>query len=119
MKEELLSLNKKAFDQSKQIECISISIHKLVMEGVISLQFDDIVRQILDKVNTQVQALNEYHHEVMSAQKEDMSIGFEHRLLEKINNMRKALSVKRESLENINTSGVQQSSVDTGEIDLF
>ncbi len=119
MKNELISLNKNAFDQSKQIEFISSSIHKLVMEGVISLQFDDIVRQLLEKVNTQVQALNEFHHEVMSAQKEDMSIGFERRLPAKIKSLKKALSVKQESLEHINTSGVQQSSIETGEIDLF
>jgi methyl-accepting chemotaxis protein len=119
MKVELLSLNKNAFDQSKHIETISKSIHKLVMEGVISLQFDDIVRQVLDKVNIQVKALNKYHHAVMDAQKEGELIDFDTRLSEKINHMKRALSVKRESLENLNLSSVQQSSVDTGDVDLF
>ena len=119
MKDELLNLNNNALEQSKQIEGISKSIHKLVMDGVISLQFDDIVRQLIEKINTQANALSAYHHEVMASQKENMSLDFKQRLPQKITNLKQALATKREHLVDINMSQVQQKTVDTGEIDLF
>lgn len=119
MKEELINLNKNAFEQSKQIESISKSIHKLVMDGVISLQFDDIVRQLIVKINTQANALSTFHHQVMASQKENISLDFDQRLPQKITNLTQALTAKRDSMEDVKTSQVQQSTVETGEVDLF
>ncbi len=56
------SLNSKASEQSQAIAAISEKIHHLVMEGVVSLQFEDIVTQLLDQITERTGMMEDYVH---------------------------------------------------------
>lgn len=64
MWQDIETLNGKAAEQAMAITSISEKIHTLVMESVVSLQFEDIVTQLLARIQEQTQQMEAYIHEV-------------------------------------------------------
>ncbi len=59
---ELLELTSKAREQSKHITEITEQIEKLTHEGVLSMQFEDIVSQMMERITQKTMGVGEYLH---------------------------------------------------------
>jgi len=59
---ELLELTGKAREQSKHITEITEQIEKLTHEGVLSMQFEDIVSQMMERITQKTMGVGEYLH---------------------------------------------------------
>jgi methyl-accepting chemotaxis protein len=96
---ELLELTAKARQQSKQITEITEQIERLTHEGVLSMQFEDIVGQMMERITQKTMGVGEYLHAFLKLHHDrDQSNGvqrFRHRtqrLQELLNNSRSAAS---------------------------
>ena len=59
---ELLELTSKARQQSKHITEITEQIERLTHEGVLSMQFEDIVSQMMERITQKTMGVGEYLH---------------------------------------------------------
>jgi len=59
---ELIELTSKARQQSKHITEITEQIEKLTHEGVLSMQFEDIVSQMMERITQKTMGVGEYLH---------------------------------------------------------
>lgn len=104
--------------QSEHIEDLSHRIQKLVMDGILSLQFEDISRQLIEHINKRVVTINKFVESLLGGYLE-----FSHNHDQQIQQELRATlitqfdSAKRE-LATINKA-VQQSNMDQGDVDLF
>lgn len=115
---EMDHLNTASTSQSAHISEISQQVHILVLDAIISLQFDDLVRQLLEQVQQRSALLEDYIltlHRLQSSQDND---SFLH-LRQRIASMKSAMSVSREKFAALDKKHIQQDSVDTGSVDLF
>ncbi len=119
MKDELFRLNQLAGEQSGQINELSKSIQTLIEEGVISLQFDDIVRQLLEKSTTRSKTLQQYLKSLIICHQDSCVKQYEDRFKARIEALDAAIETGRASFSEIEKSSVDQSSVNTGAVDLF
>ena len=63
--QEMTEMSQSAGDQSRQITEISERIHALVREGVLSMQFEDIVGQMLTRITEQTLAVGDFLHSLL------------------------------------------------------
>jgi len=118
---EMQHLNERVMGQSDVIGDLSESIQRHVVEGVISLQFEDIVAQLVDHISRRSDALQEFVDQVVAANAgvEDCS---ENRLaqlrlrLEKLSQLVESSPARFAGLEH---KAVSQQSVDIGDVSLF
>lgn len=119
MKDELISLNQLASEQSQQINELSKSIQNLIEEGVISLQFDDIVRQLLEKSLARSKILEHYLKSLIVSHQDSGISRFEDRFKARIKDLNLAIDTGRELFSALNDSSITQSDVTTGAVELF
>lgn len=117
--DELQTLNVNAQNQTQKISKIAESIQHLVNEGIISLQFDDIVSQLMDQVGERMQVLETTTHQLLTIplnHGEDV----ESSLLNSIKHLNSAIALSTQNSSKISTRSITQSNVQhTGEVDLF
>jgi methyl-accepting chemotaxis protein len=119
MWDEMRTLNSQATSQSRQITEVSEKIHLLVMEGVQSLQFEDIVRQMLDQIAERAQSIVEHMEGFVASQKDSGQRDGQSRLQARIDNLRKLNLQAADRNQRISQKTFIQSSVDSGAIELF
>jgi methyl-accepting chemotaxis protein len=119
MWDEMRELNSQAAAQSRQITEISEKIHALVMEGVQSLQFEDIVRQMLDQIAERAQSLVEHQEGFIGMQKDSSQRDGKSRIQERIRRLRELHHKAAETNARISSKTFIQSSVDGGDVELF
>ena len=112
------SLNSKASEQSQAIAAISEKIHHLVMEGVVSLQFEDIVTQLLDQITERTGMMEDYVHafaRTSASALSDLST-------DTIREHARQLHALRNQHAEASAEGrdrITQASVDEGEVEMF
>ncbi len=82
MWDEIQGLNNKASNQSQSITEITENIHRLISEGIISLQFEDIVNQLLIQIGDRSRKMESYLHDVITIQRPSGDLdaaAFQHR----------------------------------------
>ena len=119
MWEEMQSLNGSAHNQTRRISEIAESIQTLVHEGVISLQFDDIVSQLLEQVNERIQILEETTHGILTSPINN-EIEIKLALRNRLENLTQTLAAVQNQEGQISRHSINQENVDaTGNVELF
>ena len=70
MWQEMYALNSRADEQSRRITEISGNIHGLVVQGILSMQFEDMVTQLLEKISQHAGLLNGHVRAVFDSHRE-------------------------------------------------
>ncbi|MBA1444960.1 MAG: hypothetical protein FE835_08700 [Gammaproteobacteria bacterium] len=118
MWDEIQGLNSKASHQSQSIAGISENIHHLVIEGIISLQFEDIVNQLLIQIGDRSRKMERYLHDVITIQHSSGELdaaGFQQRTQQ----LQALLSSADKHFGDMDETAITQGSVDEGEVQLF
>lgn len=116
---EIRQVNQVATQQSKRIAELSESIHHLVMQGILSMQFEDLVTQLLGKLDqhaTYVSHFNDVFLQAhLDAPRNDSHISISNRN-EKIQEL---LNNWSEAKNNMRFDAIAQQGMSAGDIDLF
>lgn len=119
MWDEMQTLNSTAGNQAQRISEIADSIQVLVNEGVISLQFDDIVSQLMEQVDERIQILESSTYELLENQL-NSEINIQLALRNHLENLSNTLERVTQRESQINTRSINQTNVDsTGDVDIF
>jgi methyl-accepting chemotaxis protein len=119
MWKEMQSLNSTAGNQAQRISTIADSIQVLVNEGVISLQFDDIVSQLMEQVNERIDILESSTHQILASQL-NSELTIQLALQDHLKSLSDILNTVSQKEAQINTRSINQDNVDsTGDVDLF
>ena len=115
---ELLDLSNKAGEQSRTITGISERIHALVREGVLSMQFEDIVGQMLSRITQRTLGVGEYLHALLELQNDREQTDGLQRFRNRIERLQSLMDVARRN-ESAGP-GITNKSVERGgDVDLF
>ncbi len=120
MWQEMIQLNDRATQQSQRITMISEKIHELVMQGVMSLQFEDIVRQLIEKINEHTESMEEFQKSYVEVHKDrDAGNGLE-RFKMRNERLQALLSRSHTQIYDMSHTAISQNNVDdSGEVELF
>jgi methyl-accepting chemotaxis protein len=116
---EMSELNACATAQSKRINEISESIHRLVMQGILSMQFEDIVTQVLGKLNQHTEFMSRYADGFFSAHRDMAERDGISRILRRNETLQRLLEQSHHSEKSIRFEAVQQTAINAGAVDLF
>ncbi len=119
MWQEVQRINARAGDQSKNIHLLSERIHQLIMEGVISLQFDDIVSQLIIQISNRTESLENHLHHYIEIHQDNADGDIVERFQQRSEKLQQLLDNKNASDQQFNHEAIQQQNVDQGDIDLF
>jgi methyl-accepting chemotaxis protein len=119
MWEEVHSLNQIATLQSQNISRVSERIHKLIMEGVMSLQFDDLLTQLLQQLRERTHALQANFSNFVNSHKDNHVRNGIQRFRQRSEKLREILEEGRRQSESFENRAISQNSVDQGAIDMF
>ncbi|MCB1773084.1 MAG: hypothetical protein KDI88_05670 [Gammaproteobacteria bacterium] len=119
MWQEIETLNSRASDQSRHIAEISEKIHFLVMEGVVSLQFEDIVSQLIEQIRHRSGMIERYLHGFAAIQRGALQNLEPAQINARVEQLVAHHQAAAADFLTLNDSAVQQDSVNEGNVDLF
>ena len=119
MSQEMRELTARATEQSRRITEISESIHGRVMQGVVSMQFEDIVSQVLDKLHQHTDFMSRYAHGFFDAHRDVEERDGVARIQRRNTTLGHLLKDSERSEQEIRFESIQQTGSGTGEVDLF
>ncbi len=116
---EMSELNARTAVQAQRINEVSESIHRLVMQGILSMQFEDIVSQVLGKLQQHTAFMSRYTQGFFDAHRDmDEKDGLA-RIQRRVSTLHQLLAESCRSSAEIRLEAVSQTAVSAGEIDLF
>jgi methyl-accepting chemotaxis protein len=115
----LRNLNERSGQRSVEINEISETIHALVLEGVLSVQFEDLVTQLLAKLRPQVQYLSNYSTQFFEVHRDSDSHDGILRLKQRNQRLEELLEQFVHHQTEMRRASLQQTTVDAGAIELF
>ncbi|WP_298621699.1 methyl-accepting chemotaxis protein [uncultured Zoogloea sp.] len=116
---EMSELNARTAVQAQRINEVSESIHRLVMQGILSMQFEDIVSQVLGKLQQHTAFMSRYTQGFFDAHRDmDEKDGLA-RIQRRVSTLHQLLAESCRSSAEIRFEAVSQTAVSAGEIDLF
>jgi methyl-accepting chemotaxis protein len=113
--EGLSSMHVLVMSQADHIEQLSHRIQALVNKGILSLQFEDIARQLIEHINERVLTMNAFVESLMNGYLEFSDTQVRAELQE---TLRSQFSSVKAQLDNL-SKAVQQTSMNQGDVDLF
>lgn len=116
---EMETLNEAATLQSQQINDIAKQIHALVMDGLISLQFDDIVHQLLDQIQDRSRLLENFMLGLHELGANDEMLKADERLQARIRAIDETIRTSQAGFLEIDRKNIQQKNLDTGDVEMF
>ncbi len=119
MWDEMDNLNSAATEQSVHITNVSKQIHRLVLEGIVSLQFDDLVRQLLEQVQKRSEILEQHLNGLYASQRDSGERQAVQRFQKRIENIGQTIRTSRAEFAGLDSKSIQQTNVDAGSVDLF
>ena len=117
---ELLELTSQAREHSRHITAVTEQMHNLTQEGVMAMQFEDIVTQMMDRINQRASNVGEYMHAFLALHHDNEADGlqrFRHRS-QKLVQLLVNSHVKSDALQSSNAASHAKDS-SNGEIELF
>jgi methyl-accepting chemotaxis protein len=117
---ELLELTGKAREHSDQITAITEQMHEMTQEGVMAMQFEDIVTQMMSRISQRTTNVGEYLHAFLSLQHDNETDGLQRfrsrsqKLVELLVNSH----VKSDAMKT-GTAGANAKGSSDGDIELF
>ncbi|UCV29533.1 methyl-accepting chemotaxis protein [Ferribacterium limneticum] len=117
---ELLELTSKAREHSDHITAVTEQMHNLTQEGVMAMQFEDIVTQMMGRISQRTVNVGEYMHAFLALQHDNESDGLQRfrKRSQKLVELLVNSHVKGDALQSSNAASHAKSSSD-GEIELF
>ncbi|MDP2752600.1 MAG: methyl-accepting chemotaxis protein [Rhodocyclaceae bacterium] len=116
---EMENLNSAATRQSQHVAQVSKQIHTLVLDGIVSLQFDDIVRQLLEQVQQRTSVLENYMTSLYALRgtglEQDGLVRFQNRIA----SLEIAIENGHGNFATLDRKKIEQDTVDVGSVDLF
>ena len=119
MGREMQDLTTLAAEQSRRINEVSAAIHRLVMHGELSMQFEDIVSQLLGKLRQHTEFMSEYAHGFFDVHRDVEERDGLARIQRRNAILSELLHASNRSAEEIRFDSVRQTGVDAGAVDLF
>lgn len=117
---EMVDLNNAAVDQSQTINTISQQMQQHIATGIVSLQFEDMIVQLLQHTNKRMQALDHYISQLITFHLNEKTCKATCDIETQIGKLRAVISGSAEEFEALQQNkAVQQQSVAVGEVELF
>ena len=116
---EMENLNVAATEQSHHITQVSEQIHKQVLDGIVSLQFDDLVRQLLEQVQKRSEFLEHYLNGLYATQQDKEERLALQRFQKRIDNIAEAMRQSQAEFRGLDQKSITQTNVNVGSVDLF
>ena len=116
---EMENLNVAATEQSHHITQVSEQIHKQVLDGIVSLQFDDLVRQLLEQVQKRSEFLEHYLNGLYATQQDKEERQALLRFQKRIDNIAEAMRQSQAEFRGLDQKSITQTNVNVGSVDLF
>lgn len=118
LENDLSNMHELVVTQSNHIEDLSHRIQKLVREGILSLQFEDISRQLIEHINQRITMLNKHINSLLGGYIAYNNTQNEQSRDEIHLSLQQELEEAKQELSNI-AKAVQQTGMDQGSVDLF
>ena len=117
---ELLELTAKAREHSAHITAVTEQMHGLTQEGVMAMQFEDIVSQMMERVGQRTANVGEYMHAFLALHQDNETDGLQRfrKRSQKLVELLVNSHVKTDALRSSNSASNAKSNND-GEIELF
>lgn len=117
---ELLELTAKAREHSAHITAVTEQMHGLTQEGVMAMQFEDIVSQMMERVGQRTTNVGEYMHAFLALHQDNESDGLQRfrKRSQKLVELLVNSHVKSDALRSSSSASNAKSNND-GEIELF
>ncbi len=116
---ELKGMHNIVLKQSEEVEELSHQIHKIVRDGVLSLQFEDIARQLIEHINKRVTTLDQFIHELLGGYVEFCKTQNENTRDNLMAMLCNHLNASREHFIQLENKAVRQNNMSEGDVDLF
>jgi len=118
LSDELAGMQVMVAKQSVHIEALSQRIHRLVQEGILSLQFEDIARQLIEHINDRVNIINTFVEGLMEEDSALVKANTENDRQALRHSLEARLEAVKKELQGL-SKAVQQTNMDQGDVDLF
>jgi methyl-accepting chemotaxis protein len=115
----LQSLNEQTEQRAQQINGISEDIHGLVLDGVLSVQFEDLVSQLLAKLRPQVQFMSDYSTAFFAAHRDTDTRDGVIRLQQRNQRISALLDQSTQLHTTWQADALQQTNTTEGSVELF
>jgi len=117
---ELLELTAKAREHSAHVTAVTEQMHGLTQEGVMAMQFEDIVSQMMERVGQRTANVGEYMHAFLALHQDNETDGLQRfrKRSQKLVELLVNSHVKSDALRTSNSASNAKSNSD-GEIELF
>ncbi|MBI4755097.1 MAG: hypothetical protein HY778_06675 [Betaproteobacteria bacterium] len=119
MWQEIALLNQQATTHFRNIAELSARIHRLVLDGILSVQFEDIANQLLVQALTRIEALEDYHRQMAAIEHNGNEQVAAARMQARITGLRALQQDSSARLASFSGHSVRQTSVDPGTVELF
>jgi len=121
MLSDLEDMNSGITDKLGDVSGIVSQIETSVGDAMRSLQFEDIVRQLVEQIMSHLSQLQDFSEQVNNFIEEgkSLSVADEPEFRERIQQLKMVVHQKRQDMENNRMTRVNAESMDEGEIDLF
>ena len=116
---KMTEINRHGAEQSERINSLSAAIHEAVMQNIVSMQFEDMVSQLLAKVREHTALMARYVNGVFDAHRDrDQRDGME-RVLRHNATLSQLLAEAEHATRSLNLGSVTQTGMAVGEVELF
>ncbi len=119
MRAEMENLNVAATDQSHHVTQVSEQIQKQVLDGIVSLQFEDLVRQLLEQVQKRSEFLEHYLNGLYATQQDKEERLALQRFQKRIDKIAQAMCLSQAEFLGLDQKSITQTNVNVGSVDLF
>ncbi len=116
---ELKGMHSIVLQQSEEVEELSHRIHDIVKEGVLSLQFEDIARQLIEHINKRVNSIDRFVNELLGGYADFCQAQNQTVRAELLTSLTGRLSEAKAEFSKLEQKSVQQRSMAVGDVDLF
>lgn len=115
----MADINRHAAVQAERVNDLSAAIHDAVMQSIVSMQFEDMVNQVLARVRAQTQLMSHYVNGVFDARRDvDQRDGVS-RVTHRNVALARLLAEAEAATAAMGANPVGQSAMSTGEVELF
>ncbi len=117
--QQMSDINRHAAEQADRINRLSAAIHEAVMQGMVSMQFEDMVSQLLAKVGEQTELMARYVNGVFDAHRDREQRDGIARVEKRNEVLSRLLADAREAARSMTLQSGPRDTMSTGEVELF
>lgn len=117
--QQMSVINRHATEQAERINRLSSTIHEAVMQGMVSMQFEDMVSQLLAKVSEQTELMARYVNGVFDAHRDREQRDGIARVEKRNEVLSRLLTDAREAARSMTLQSGPRGTMSTGEVELF